>query len=220
MSGHEINHLLADYGCAVVFAAAALQALGAPLPGTTVLIAAALVAASRHSLPIEGVIAAGAAGALVGTSVGYLVGRWGGEPVIARIAHRLHASPDRVAQVRSELARRGAAWLFVARFITGLRNVAGLVAGATGMAAARFLAVSAAAALVWATVNGLEYYFFGRALAGASTWVQVSLVAVGLAWTVVTLRLLGRRAVRRITASAPSGQLGGAATPPDGRAQA
>jgi membrane protein DedA with SNARE-associated domain len=212
MSGHEINHLVQAYGCAVVFAAAALQALGAPLPGTTVLIAAALVAATRHSLPIAGVIGAGAAGALVGTSLGYLVGRWGGEPVIARIARRLHASPDRVALVRAELARRGAAWLFVARFITGLRNVAGLVAGATGMAVVRFLAVSAAAALIWAAVNGLEYYWFGRALAGASTWVQVALVGLGVVWTVVSLRLLGRRAIRRITASAPPGQqLGGEA---------
>jgi membrane protein DedA with SNARE-associated domain len=40
MSGHEIHHLLHEYGLGMVFAVVALQALGAPLPGTTVLIAA------------------------------------------------------------------------------------------------------------------------------------------------------------------------------------
>ncbi len=47
---------------------------------------------------------------------------------------------------------------------------------------ARFLPVSAAAALAWAAMNSLEYYWFGRALAGADTWVQVLLVAVGVVW--------------------------------------
>jgi membrane protein DedA with SNARE-associated domain len=106
-----------------------------------------------------------------------------------------------VERVRIELATRGSAWLFAARFITGLRNVAGLLAGASGMAASRFLAVTAAAALTWALVNGLEYYWFGRALAGADTWVQIVLVCLGLAWMVVSLRVLGRRALRRLDAA-------------------
>ena len=200
MSGHAIHQLLADYGCALVFGVVALQALGAPLPGTTVLIAAAVLAGTRHTLPIAGVIAAGAAGALVGTSAGFAVGRWGGPPLLARIGGRLGQSPERVARVREELAASGPAWLFVARFVTGLRNVAGLVAGASGMAVTRFIAVTSAAAVAWALINALEYYWFGRALAGADTWVQVVLVCVGVAWMIVSLRFLGRRAMRRLEA--------------------
>ena len=49
-----------------MFAVVALQALGAPLPGTTALIAAAVYAATSHGLPIVGVIVAGALGALAG----------------------------------------------------------------------------------------------------------------------------------------------------------
>jgi membrane protein DedA with SNARE-associated domain len=86
----------------------------------------------------------------------------------------------------------------VARFVTGLRNVAGLVAGASGMAPVKFVAVTAAAALTWSLVNALEYYWFGRALAGADTWVQIALIAAGLVWMVVSLRLLARRAIRRL----------------------
>lgn len=214
VSSHTIAHLLHSYGCALVFAVVALQALGAPLPGTTVLIAAALFAATRHGLPIAGVIAAGAAGVLVGTSVGFAVGRWGGERLLARLGRRLGQSPARVAHLRAELAAHGAGWLFVARFVTGLRNVAGLAAGASGMAVARFLSVTAAAALIWALVNALEYYWFGRALAGADTWVQVALVCLGLAWMAVSLALLGRRAMRRLTdASVPASPLDSSSSP-------
>ena len=57
MTSHDLQHLLHQYGCGLVFAVVALQALGLPLPGTTALIAAALYAATSHGLPIVGVIA-------------------------------------------------------------------------------------------------------------------------------------------------------------------
>lgn len=198
MSGHEINHLVQSYGCAIVFAAAALQAVGAPVPGTTVLVAAAVYAASMHGLPIIGVIAAGFAGAAAGTAAGFLIGRRGGAPLLLWIGRRLRQNSARIEKLRREFAHRGSAWIFIGRFITGIRNVTGLVAGASGMAFGRFLVVNLAAALVWASVNGLEYYWFGRALAGASTWLQVLLVVAGVGWLVLSLHLLRRRAARRL----------------------
>jgi phosphatidylglycerol lysyltransferase len=198
VGSHEIQHLLHQYGCALVFAAVALQAAGAPLPGTTALIAAALYAATANGLPIAGVIAAGALGALVGTSVGFVLGRWRGEQVLFAVGRRLRQPPERVQALRSEFAQRGAVWLFVGRFVTGLRNLTGLLAGASGMPAARFLALSAAAATVWALVCSLEYYFFGHALAAADTWLQILLVCAGVAWLFVSFDLLRRRALRRL----------------------
>jgi len=106
----------------------------------------------------------------------------------------------RVERVRAELATRGIGWLFAARFISGLRNVAGLLAGAAGMAVTRFVTVTAAAAVTWALVNALEYYWFGRVLAGADTWVQIVLICLGLIWMVVSLRVIGRRALRSLNA--------------------
>jgi membrane protein DedA with SNARE-associated domain len=195
MSSHEIQNLLHQYGLGLVFAVVALQALGVPLPGTTALIAAALYAATSHGLPIVGVIAAGALGALAGTCAGFVLGRWGGEKLLLRAARRLRQSPERVQQLRREFASHGGAWLFIGRFITGLRNVTGLLAGASGMPLARFLPISAAAAIAWTLINALGYYWFGHALAGADTWLQIVLVCAGLAWLVVSLNLLRRRAL-------------------------
>jgi membrane protein DedA with SNARE-associated domain len=198
VGSHEIQHLVHEYGCLLVFVAVGSQAVGLPVPGTTALIAAALYAATAHGLPIIGVIAAGALGALAGTSAGFAVGRWGGEGVLLRVGGRLRQSPERVQQLRRQFASHAVAWLFVGRFISGVRNATGLLAGASGMSLSRFLPVSMAAALTWALVNALEYYWFGHALLGASTWVQVVMVCAGIAWLVFSLNLLRRRTLRQL----------------------
>ena len=198
VGSHELQQLLHEYGCALVFAVVALQAAGVPLPGTTALIVAALYAATAHGLPIAGVIVAGALGALVGTSVGFALGRWRGEQVLFAVGRRLRQPPERVQALRSEFAQRGGVWLFVGRFITGLRNVTGLLAGASGMPTVRFLPLCAAAATVWAIVCSLEYYWFGHALASADTWLQIVLICAGIAWLLVSFDVLRRRALRRL----------------------
>jgi membrane protein DedA with SNARE-associated domain len=197
VSSHEIGHLVHQYGYLLVFTVVGLQALGAPLPGTTALIAAALYAATAHGLSIAGVIAAGALGALAGTTAGFGLGRWGGERLLLRIGTGLRQSPERVMRIRREFAVHGGGWLFVGRFISGVRNLIGLFAGASGMPLKRFLPLSAAAAIVWALGNGLGYYWFGHALARASTWVQVAMVCAGLVWMLVSLNLLRRRVFQR-----------------------
>jgi membrane protein DedA with SNARE-associated domain len=198
VSLHEVEHLVHQYGYAIVFVAVALQAVGAPVPGGTAIVAAALYAATSHGLSIVGVIVVGALGATIGAAAGYAIGRWRGEQLLVRIGRRLRQSPERVQQLRNEFARRGVLSLFVCRFITGLRNIAGLLAGATGMPLRRFLPVTAAAATVWALINALEYYYLGHALTSADTWVQIALLAAGLLSLVITFNFLRRRALRRL----------------------
>jgi membrane protein DedA with SNARE-associated domain len=187
----------------LVFVAVALQAVGLPVPGTTVLIAAALYAATEHGLPIAGVVAAGGIGALVGTTVAFGVGRYGGERLLLRVAGRLRQSPERVQRLRHEFAAHGMAWLFIGRFISGLRNVTGLLAGASGMTLRRFLPVSTAAALAWALVNALGYFWFGHSLVGASAWVRIGMVCAGVGWMLLSILVLRRRAVRGPAGAVP-----------------
>lgn len=194
MAAHELDHLLGVYGYALVFVIVALQGLCLPLPGTTALIAAALYAGSTHDLAIAGVILAGAAGALAGTAGGFLLGRWAGERLITRIGRLARVRPERLAGWQRAAARESAKLVFFGRWITGLRNIAGLASGAAGMPAVRFLLLSAAAAALWATSAGLEYYYFGRALQSADTWVQIALATAWVGATVVWLAFARRRA--------------------------
>jgi membrane protein DedA with SNARE-associated domain len=205
VGAHEIHHLVRDYGIVLVFLAVALQAMGPPVPGTTVLIAAAVYAATG-GLPIAGVIAAGVLGVLLGTTVGYGVGRWGGERLLLALGGRIRQSPERVQQLRRAFAANGGVWLVVGRFFAGGRNVMGLLAGGSGMTLKRFLPISAAAALAWTLITALEYYFFGHTLLAAGTWLKVVLIGAGIAWMVISFGVLRRRALRHLQAAAATGE--------------
>jgi membrane protein DedA with SNARE-associated domain len=75
---HRIEDLLGTYGYAVVFVMVGLESIGIPLPGETALILASLYAGTAGKLTIAGVIAAAAAGAIIGDNIGYALGRTGG----------------------------------------------------------------------------------------------------------------------------------------------
>jgi membrane protein DedA with SNARE-associated domain len=190
VSSHEITHLIHEFGLIAVFLAAGLQAVGFPVPGGTALMIAGIDASAKNGLPLAGVIAAGALGALLGGTAGFAIGRWRGGPVLFRAGRLLRQKPERIQELRGQFQRHAIAPLFIARFITGLRNIAGLVAGASDVPFGRFLAVSAAAAVAWSTLITLEYYFAGHALLGAPTWLQIVLIIAGLVATVASFRVL------------------------------
>jgi membrane protein DedA with SNARE-associated domain len=190
VSSHEITQLIHDFGLLAVFLAAGLQAMGFPVPGGTALVIAGIDASTKGGLPVIGVIAAGALGAVLGAAAGFAVGRWRGEPMLLRVGRLFGQEPARVQELRGQFQRHDIAPLFVARFITGLRNVAGLVAGASGVSVVRFLTISAAAALAWSALITLEYYFAGHAILGAPTWLQIVLVLVGILATIASFRFM------------------------------
>jgi len=190
VSSHEITQLIHEFGLLAVFLAAGLQAMGFPVPGGTALVIAGIDASSKNGLPLVGVIAAGALGAIFGGTAGFAVGRWRGEPVLLSIGRLFRQQPQRMQDLRGQFQRNAIAPLFIARFVTGLRNVAGLAAGASGVPLGRFLAVSAVAACAWSALITLEYYFAGHAILGAPTWLQIVLIIVGVAATIVSLRFL------------------------------
>lgn len=198
MGSHEITLLIHEYGLLVVFLASALQAAGLPVPGGTALAVAAIDASTKHGLPLPGVIAAAAAGATAGTTIGFALGRWRGEPVLLRVGRLLRQKPARIQELRAQFQQHALLPLFIARFITAARNVAGLVAGASGMAFLPFLLVSAAAAITSSTIVGVEYYLAGHAILGAPTWLQIVLIILGILATIASFRLLRPGTIERL----------------------
>ena len=190
MSSHEITQLIHEFGLIAVFLAAGLQSMGFPVPGGTALVIGGIDASTNNGLPLAGVIVAGALGALFGGTVGFAAGRWRGESVLLRVGRLFGQQPERVQELRGQFERRSIAPLFIARFITGLRNVAGLLAGASGVGLGLFLAVSAVAALAWSALITLEYYFAGHAILAAPTWLQIAVIIVGVLATIASFRFL------------------------------
>ena len=79
-----LETLLGAYGYIGVGLIVALKSMGLPLPGETVLLAAAAYAGAGGPLNIAGVIGSASAGAILGDTAGYWLGRLAGLTLIER----------------------------------------------------------------------------------------------------------------------------------------
>jgi hypothetical protein len=67
--------LIQVHGSWMIAVVVALESAGVPLPGETILVAAALLAATSNQIDIAVVVAAAATGAIIGDGIGYTIGR-------------------------------------------------------------------------------------------------------------------------------------------------
>ena len=106
---------------------------------------------------------------------------------------------------RAFYAKHGSTVVVLSRFVTGLRTWGGLIAGANLMPWPQFLVMDVVGGLAWSVANGVGYYLFGNAINGASTVVQIALVAFAVVSFVVTVLVLRTRARSFIRATEPEG---------------
>src|SRR5204863_5737935 len=148
-----------------------IESIGVPVPGETALIGAALYAGSTHKLEIWWVIAAAAAGAIIGDNIGFAIGHYGGAKVLLRHGHKIRLHEGRLKIGIWLFRRHGGKVVFWGRFVSVLRTYAAFLAGTNSMAWPRFLVINAARAIVWAPLYGVAYYLFGRVLKELSTTI-------------------------------------------------
>jgi membrane protein DedA with SNARE-associated domain len=156
-----LRDYLAHYGYWAVAAALLLENAGLPVPGETMLLLASFLAYSEHHLRLPYIIMAGVCAATIGDNLGFLLGHYGGEPLLERYrkvprVHRTLARAERLIQ------RYGSFAIFIARFIAGMRIIAGPLAGVLHMPWRKFVVFNFLGAAVWVTVISSVGYFFGR----------------------------------------------------------
>jgi membrane protein DedA with SNARE-associated domain len=186
---HALHHFLGDYGYWALALIIGLESVGIPLPGETVLVMAS-VHAGHRGLSIAPVIAAAAAGAIVGDNIGYLLGRELGFRFLLRMRGYLGLSDGRIKLGQYLFMRHGAKVVFFGRFVAILRCLAAFLAGVNQLRWPRFLLANAAGGVVWATVVGLGAYFFGRQfthIVGPFSLAAFALAAIGLVWGFIYL---------------------------------
>lgn len=184
--------LVESYGYDVVFLFVAIESLGVPLPGETVLVTAAALAALGH-LSIWWVIATAALGGIIGDAAGYWIGRLGGVALIRRYGRVVHIDDAKLERVRGFFKRHGPKTVFLGRFIALLRTWAALLAGTAEMPYGVFTLYNVAGGILWAAVFGALGYIFGQSLPLLERYIgQASLAAVLLVALVVALALASR----------------------------
>lgn len=196
-----VDTVLGRFGYAAVFAFVAIESLGIPFPGETMLIAAALYAGLTHQLAIGVIIVVAAAGAIIGDNIGFGLGHWGGYRLLKRYGHYIRLHDGRIKLARYLFQRHGGKVVFFGRFISVLRTYAAFLAGTARMRWPRFLVFNAAGGIVWATGYGTGAYLAGSQINRLSGPVNLALAAAAVL-VVVALILVLRRQEKELTARA------------------
>lgn len=148
------------YGYFGVASLLTLEDFGVPAPGETVLIAAAFFA-GLGQLNIFVVMLVGVLGAIIGDNIGFAIGHFGGHPLVERFGRYIFLTPERLHKTETFFKRHGGKIVVVARFIEGLRQLNGIIAGLSEMPWLKFLVCNIVGAALWVGVWSLVGYFGG-----------------------------------------------------------
>ncbi|MFF2009776.1 DedA family protein [Streptomyces sp. NPDC058195] len=202
---------------ALVAGVIGLESLGIPLPGEIVLVSAALLAAGHDGINPWVLGACASAGAVIGDSIGYAIGRKGGRPLLARLGRKFprHFGEAQIALAERSFDKWGMWAVFFGRFIALLRIFAGPLAGVLHMPYWRFLVANVLGGIVWAGGTTAVVYSVGVV---AEAWLKrfsyLGLVAAVLVG--ITSMLLVRSRARKAAEQFPAGPVPGPTAVPAG----
>ena len=193
---HHLTSLIDAYGIWLVAVIIALECIGIPLPGETILVTAAIYAGSTHELSIATVILAAVLGGIVGNIVAFWLGRQFGYALLLRYGHYVHLTPARIKIGQYLFLRYGSSVVFFARFVPILRSYAAFLAGANYMPWRSFMVANMAGAVAWAATDCLLAYNLGKEVAKLAGPVGLALAVVVVAGFILLGALIVRHEKR------------------------
>ncbi|MFC8080241.1 DedA family protein [Streptomyces sp. NPDC057307] len=148
-----------------------LESLGIPLPGEIVLVSSALLASQHGDINPYILGASATAGAIIGDSIGYAIGRKGGRPLLAWLAGKFpkHFGEPQIAMAERSFQKWGMWAVFFGRFVALLRIFAGPLAGVLRMPYWKFLIANVLGGIVWAGGTTAVIYSVGVV---AEAWLK------------------------------------------------
>src|ERR1051325_104158 len=163
----RVQPLVERYGYGASFLAVMVEGMGIPTPGQTLLMASS-VEAAKGRMSIVLLLFLVTTAATVGNSIGYAIGRWGGRALLVKF----RIKPERQQRTEDFFKRRGGIAILFARFVDGLRQLSGIVAGILKMPWWTFTAYNIAGAILWTCSWGLGTYYLGRDIHSIAGFLQ------------------------------------------------
>lgn len=151
-----------EHGYLTVFFALLLENAGVPVPGETILLFASFLAFDEKELHLGYIILVGILAATLGDNIGYWIGRKGGRHLLDRYQHFFRIPDKTITRGENLFRKHGATTIFFARFVFGLRIIAGPLAGAMRMDWATFGLFNFLGAAFWVTAVSVVGYKFGE----------------------------------------------------------
>ena len=194
---HALEPTLNHYGYLAIAGLVLIEDFGVPVPGETVLILGAVYAGTGR-LSILLVVSLGFLAAVLGDNIGFAIGHFGGRRLVERYGRYIFLTPERLDKATGFFERHGGKVVVIARFVEGLRQANGIIAGISGMHWAKFLAFNALGAALWVGVWSAVGYFSGNHITSiyntASRYSTYLAIAVGVFIIgLIARRLLSRR---------------------------
>ena len=185
---------LGHYGLWAILVLVLVEDFGIPVPGETILIAGAIYAGSgRLNIVAVGVI--GFFAAVIGDNIGYAIGRFGGRALVERWGKYIFLTPARLDKAEAFFARHGGKIITIARFVEGLREANGVIAGIADMHWLKFAAFNALGAALWVGTWVSIGYFAGQHITTIyndvtrySLYVLIAAIVLIAAWILLRVR--------------------------------
>jgi membrane protein DedA with SNARE-associated domain len=133
----DLTNLIGHWGYLAIFAVIVLGNIGVPVPEEAVLAVAGLLVWKKE-LWLTAVLIIGILSAVLGDNFGYWAGRTYGRARIERYGQKLFITSERLDAMQRFVNRYGQVAVFLARFIPGIRFMAGPLSGIAGMPFGRF----------------------------------------------------------------------------------
>jgi len=190
-----LRTFILDYGYWAVALALLSESAGIPVPGEITLLLASFLAYSEHRLHLASIIVVATCATTLGGDLGYVLGYYGGRPVLDRYQSLFRIPPAALKRGEEMFARYGAATTFFARFVFGMRTFAGPLAGVLRMRWRAFALFNFLGAAVWVTFIASTGFLFGhhwRSLVRVMQRLNVAALMIAVA-VVLFLWLKNRR---------------------------
>jgi membrane protein DedA with SNARE-associated domain len=157
-----LRNAVVEYGYWAVGLTLLAENAGIPVPGETILLLASFLAYSRQELQLPWIIVVATIAATIGDNIGFALGYYGGRRLLERYQNFFKIPHRTLERGEGLFARYGAVTIFFARFVFGMRIIAGPLAGVLRMPWRRFMVFNFLGAAVWVTVISGAGYLFGR----------------------------------------------------------